>query len=279
MSAARAVASYTPRAAAAPLEDRAPAVDRATLTRRDGRCLDQLRPVYLTVGSVTQAAGSAFIELDGTKVLCAVHEPSASSQDLRQYSATGTMRCDFKFAPFCETGPRREMRHGDDEKDLSRMVEQALSRAVRFELYPKSVINVHVLVLQAQGSVLAAAITCASVALVHAGIECFDLVASCEAARVGGHLLLDPSGEEFAAADSRMTLAYMPNADQVTHVTQSGRLQGAQSTDMIDMCVGGCRMLFQIMRKGLLRRAGLDRASTDAAKGGEQVTEDRVGDP
>ena len=76
-----------------------------------------------------------------------------------------------------------------------------------------------------------------------------------------------------------MTLAYMPNADQVTHVTQSGRLQGAQSTDMIDMCVGGCRMLFQIMRKGLLRRAGLDRASMDAAKGAEQVAEDRVGDP
>ena len=250
---ARAVSSYTPRPVSAPAgAEPAPAVDAATLTRRDGRCLDQFRPIYLTVGSVTQAAGSAFIELDGTKVLCAVHEPSASSKDLRQYSATGTMRCDFKFAPFCGPGARREVRHSDDEKDFSRMVEQALSRSVRFELYPKSVINVHVLVLQARGSVLAAAITCASVALVHAGIECFDLVAACETARVGGHLLLDPSGEEFAAADSRMTLAYMPNADQVTHVTQAGRLQGAQSIDMIDMCVGGCRTLFQIMRRGLM---------------------------
>ena len=294
-SSARAVSSYAPRpsrtAGGGPASGSASgsaAVDGATLLRRDGRCLDQFRSVYLSVGSVSTAAGSAFLELDGTKVLCAVHEPSASSADLREYSATGAMRCDLKFAPFCGPGPRREVRHGDDEKDLSRMVEQALSRSVRFELYPKSVINVHVLVLQARGSVLAAAITCASVALVHAGIECVDLVAACEAARVGEHLLLDPSGEEFAASDSRMTLAYMPNADQVTHVTQAGRLQGAQSTDMIDMCVGGCRTLFQIMRKGLLgemaRAVEEVAAAAAAAEGGPMDVEgeeegDRPGDP
>ena len=155
-----------------------PLVHRGTRTRRDGRALDQFRPVYLTSGSITQAAGSAYIEMEGTKVLCAVHEPSASSKDLRQYSEVGALRCDFKYAPFAEPGARREFRQGTDEKDLSRMVEQALAASVRLELYPKSVINIHVLVLQAQGAVLAAAITCASVALADAGIECFDLVAS-----------------------------------------------------------------------------------------------------
>ena len=241
------------KARSSPQQGKRLLVDRDTLTRLDGRCLDQFRPIYLTVGSVTQAAGSAYIELDGTKVLCSVHEPSASSKDLREYSEVGKMRCDFKFAPFCEPGARREVRHGDDEKDFSRMIEQALSRSIRLELYPKSVINIHVLVLQAMGSVLASAITCASLALAHAGIQCFDLVAACEAVRLGDDLLLDPSSSEAAAADSSMTLAYMPNLDQVTHVTQNGRVLGVQSTDMIDLCVGGCSTLFQVMRKGLVR--------------------------
>ena len=84
--------------------------------------------------------------------------------------------------------------------------------------------------------------------------------------RIGDNLLLDPSGEEFAAADSSMTLAYMPNADLVTHVTQKGRLLGAQSTDMVDICVGGCNTLFQIMRNGLLRNGGGEREE-DAGEG------------
>ena len=68
------------------------------------------------------------------------------------------------------------------------MVEQALSRGLRFELYPVGHQRSRA-GAAGTGRRLAAAITCASVALVHAGIECFDLVASCEAARVGGHLL------------------------------------------------------------------------------------------
>lgn len=43
----------------------------------------------------------------------------------------------------------------------------------------KSVVGVHVMVLQADGGELAVATTCASMALADAGIELYDLVASC----------------------------------------------------------------------------------------------------
>ena len=255
MSTARDIQSYHPQTCAPSTDTTptplAPHVHPTTLSRRDNRTLDQFRPIYMTVGSVTQAAGSAYVEFHNTKVLCSVHEPSAASNDLRQYSEVGTVRCDFKFAPFSMVGARREFRQGTDEKDLSRMVEQAIARSVRLDLYPKSVINLHVLVIQAKGGVLAAAISCASVALAHAGIECYDLVAACAAVRVEDHLALDPSDEEDNASDANMTLAYMPNLDKITHVTQTGRLLGVQSTDAIDLCVGGCKTLSRLQRRCL----------------------------
>jgi exosome complex component MTR3 len=249
MSRARDITSYFP--ATTTTTNTTTTTTVPLLPRHDSRSLDQFRPVYMTVGSVTQAAGSAYIEFHDTKVLCSVHEPSASSRDLREYSEVGMVRCDFKFAPFSTTGARREFRQGSDEKDLSRMLEQAIARSVRLDLYPKSVINIHVLVIQAHGGVLAAAISCASVALAHAGIECYDLVAACAAVRIDDVLALDPSNDETIGGDATMTLAYMPNLDKITHVTQTGRLVGVQSTDAIDLCVGGCKTLSKLMRRCL----------------------------
>ena len=201
--------------------------------------------------SLVSTENETYVEFHDTKVLCSVHEPSASSNDLRHYSEVGTVRCDFKFAPFSTVGARREFRQGSDEKDLSRMVEQAIARSVRLDLYPKSVINLHILVLQAHGGVLAAAISCASVALAHAGIECYDLVAACAAVRIDDLLALDPSSDETIAGDANMTLAYMPNLNKITHVTQTGRLIGVQSTDAIDLTVGGCKTLSKLMHRCL----------------------------
>jgi exosome complex component MTR3 len=43
-------------------------------------------------------------------------------------------------------------------------------------LYPKSQIDVHVIVLEDAGSVLAAALTCAGLALADASIHMFDVI-------------------------------------------------------------------------------------------------------
>jgi exosome complex component MTR3 len=256
MSRARDITSYRPQPCANPnATPPPPLVNPNTNIRLDNRTLDQFRPIYMTVGSVTQAAGSAYVEFDGTKVLCSVHEPSASSKDLREYSEVGVVKCDFKFAPFSSSGDRRELRQSSEEKDYSRMLENSIARSIRLELYPKSVINIHVLVIQSCGGVLAAAITCASIALAHAGIECYDMVAACSAVRLGDVLALDPSEVESVGGNANMTLAYMPNLDKITHVTQAGRLIGVQSTDSIDLCVGGCKTLFKMMKQCLLTDA------------------------
>ena len=63
------------------------------------------------------------------------------------------------------------------EKEFSRLLEQALGPAILFNL-PQSFIDIYVTVLEADGiaSSLALAITCASMALIDAGVEMYDIV-------------------------------------------------------------------------------------------------------
>ena len=73
---------------------------------------------------------------------------------------------------------------GAEERELSQALMQALRGAVLTETFPKSFVDVYVLVLQADAGELPAAVMAASLALAHAGVACRDLVTACTVVRV-----------------------------------------------------------------------------------------------
>ena len=96
------------------------------------------------------------------------------------------------------------------------------------------------------GSCIAAAITAASVALAHAGIEMLDLVAGCSASYIQtgssstsissgagtasesiAQIFMDADLEEEKYEQGAIVLAYMPSLNEVTHVLQSGKADGS----------------------------------------------------
>lgn len=97
-----------------------------------------------------------------------------------EFSEKGRVECSFKWAPFA-CPQRKKPQPDEEEEDLSLQLTRALSMCVRLEKYPKSTVDVYCLVLQDDGGAFAAAICAGSLALADAGIECFDLVASCQA--------------------------------------------------------------------------------------------------
>ena len=133
----------------------------------------------MAVDVTTQANGSAVVELGGTKVLASVHGPRGAAN--LDFSESAVLSCEVKFATFASP-TRRDHMQDDEERKLSLTLQAALAPAVRLAKYPKSSIEISVLVIQAAGSALAAAVTCASLALAAAGIEMFDLVTCCSAA-------------------------------------------------------------------------------------------------
>lgn len=66
----------------------------------------------------------------------------------------------------------------------------------------KSVVDIHVMVLQADGGELAVATTCASMALADAGIELYDLVTSCSVGYSGTQVTFFYKRQAITVADT-----------------------------------------------------------------------------
>ncbi|XP_013926746.1 PREDICTED: exosome complex component MTR3 [Thamnophis sirtalis] len=141
-----------------------------------------LQPLFARVGLLSQAKGSAYVELDGgTKVLCSVAGPREVGGGGGPSGAPSEQRvrlvCDFRRAPFSGRGARS--RPGEKEPELALAMQEALEPAVRVARYPRAQLEVSALLLQDGGSSLAAALCAAGLALADAGIELYDLVAAC----------------------------------------------------------------------------------------------------
>ncbi|KAI4466531.1 exosome complex component [Holotrichia oblita] len=139
---------------------------------------------------VSQAKGSAYIEIGKTKVVVSVFDPR-EIPNKNEYSLNGELYCEFKFAPF--SCPKRRMHQQDaEEKQNSIVMKQALEPAVCRHEFPNFQVDVYALVLENDGSALSAAITCAGLALAQAGIPMFDIITSVTIGIQGDLKLLDP---------------------------------------------------------------------------------------
>ncbi|XP_030830541.1 exosome complex component MTR3-like [Strongylocentrotus purpuratus] len=220
--------------------------------RQDGRSPLEIRPIFLKAGAVSQAKGSCYMEMKNTKVICAVYGPrEVPRRD--GFVINGQLRCEFKFATFAS-----EVRHGHltshTEKDLALQVQQALEPAVCLHKIPKSQVDIFITVLENDGSVLSAAITCASIAVANAGIEMYDLVIGSSLRQTGETLLLDPTAfDETAESESTddtqaiVTVGFLPSLKQVSCSVQQGQLQCEDSIKALQQCIDVCERYYQVV--------------------------------
>lgn len=122
--------------------------------RQDGRRANELRRVRCKLGVFTEPDGSAYLEQGLTKVLAAVYGPhqvrGGSNRAKAQHDAA-LVNCQFSMAVF-STGERKRRPRGDRKSsEISIQLRQALTAAIKTELYPWSQIDIYVEVLHADG--------------------------------------------------------------------------------------------------------------------------------
>lgn len=216
-----------------------------------------LRPTTAALGIVTQAAGSASLECGATKVVASVYGP----QELHTGSTTtekGVLRCEARFAPFAKKGRYEDLTGRpedslEEELWLSEAVEKAVLPSVRLSTFPKSSVKVVVYVLEDGGGAVAAAITCASLALADSGIELCDLVAGCSVAvDEEGNLSLDPTLEGIQKSKSVLTLGVMVHKQKVTQFLAEGALTFGKIGEATSLGYAGCSKVAALMRDTLV---------------------------
>src|ERR687886_1001301 len=221
--------------------------------RTDGRTIDELREVKITVGTVKNADGSAFIEFGKNKILAAVYGPREVHPKHMALPDRCVLRCRYHMSPF-STDTRKNPAPSRREVEISKVMRESLEPALILEDYPRAAIDVFVEILQADGGSRCAGITAASIALADAGINMRDIVSACAAGKIDDTIVLDINDIEDKEGIADMPVAYMPHLEQVTLLQLDGILSQEQFNECIDKAIKGCEIVYEIQRQALMQK-------------------------
>ncbi|KUO41436.1 MAG: exonuclease [Candidatus Hadarchaeum yellowstonense] len=218
--------------------------------RLDGRAPDELRPLKIKAGVLERADGSAYVELGNNKVFAAVYGPREMHPRHDQQPDAAVLRCRYSMAPFSVEDRKKP---GPDRRsmEISKVTKEALEPVLFLELYPRSVIDVFIEVLQADAGTRTAGINAAAVALADAGVPMRDLVSSVAVGKVEDTIVLDLIKEEDQFGTTDMPVAIIPRKKAITLLQMDGHFTKEEFKQALDLAFRGCEKIYEVQRQAL----------------------------
>ena len=204
--------------------------------RLDGRLPDEMRPVDIKVGVLSNADGSALVSYGKTKVIAAVYGPREPPQRYTLLPDRASLFVRYHMAPF-STEERKSPAPTRREIELSKVIREALEPVVLTELFPRTAIEVYVEVLQSDGGTRTASITAASVALADAGIPMRALVGGVAIGKVDNVVVLDLNEVEDNFGEADMPIAAAPDIGLITLFQLNGVMTMEEVQRGVDMAL------------------------------------------
>jgi exosome complex component RRP41 len=218
--------------------------------RLDGRKLDELRPVKLEVGVISNADGSAYIEHGKNKILAGVYGPREVHPKHLALPDRTVLKCRYHMAPF-SVQERKSPAPSRREIELSKVIRESLEPAIFMEYYPRTMIDVFIEVLQADGGTRCASITAAALALADSGIPMRDLVVACAAGKFEDKVVLDLMDTEDKVGSADVPVALMPNLNAVTLLQMDGQLSTDEFESAVNLALDGCKQIYVLQKEAL----------------------------
>ena len=218
--------------------------------RVDGRKLDELRPIKLTVDAVNNADGSAYIEQGKNKIVAAVYGPRETHPRHLAEPDRAILRCRYHMAPF-SVEERKSPAPSRREMELSKVIREALEPTIFLEQYPRTSIDLFIEVLQADGGTRCASVTAASLALADAGIPMRDLVVACASGKVDGKIVLDLNDIEDKEGEADVPVSLMPNLDVITLLQMDGMLTPKEFEEALSLAIDGSNRIYALQKEAL----------------------------
>ena len=218
--------------------------------RLDGRKFDELRPLKLEVGVISNADGSAYIEHGKNKILAGVYGPREVHPKHLALPDRTVVKCRYHMAPF-SVQERKSPAPSRREVELSKVIRESLEPAIFIEYYPRTMIDIFVEVLQADGGTRCASITAAALALADSGIPMRDLVVACAAGKVEDKIVLDLMDTEDKLGAADVPVALMPNLNAVTLLQMDGILSADEFESAVNLAIDGCKQIYSMQKEAL----------------------------
>jgi ribonuclease PH len=190
-------------------------------------------------------------------------------------TASGSLDCLVQYAPFATrrtangAGPSPNpppsssfSGPSDDEREASRQTALALRPAVLLDRFPKALVDVHIVVLEAGGGELCAGLLASSLALAHAGVDLADVCAAASVCALAAQqqqpqqqpkrrLVVDPTSAELRAASHSTLVCMLPRRGVLTLTAHEGEAAADDLLASLRLGMDACATVAEQMRKVL----------------------------
>ncbi|EFY87340.1 exosome complex exonuclease RRP41 [Metarhizium acridum CQMa 102] len=258
------------------------------LLRVDGRRWNELRRLHAQIRTQDAADGSSYFEMGHTKVMCVVTGPSEQQQAQVQAQRRGAQASgrdaasiivNVVIAGFSSVDRKkrgrndkeggREIEHraltwrgyGRRTQEIEITIAKALSSTVHTHLFPHSSITVSLHVLSQDGSLLAALINAATLAVIDAGIPMTDYIAACTAGSTSSYAAGDDSADPLLDLNNQeeqelpfLTVASLGDSDRVVALVCESRVQVSRLEGMLVVGLDGCKQVKMFLDKTIKDR-------------------------
>ncbi|XP_045540312.1 uncharacterized protein LOC106718651 [Papilio machaon] len=258
---------------------------------KDEQSVDEAQRVckfFAETDTISQAKGSAYVEIKNTKVVCSVFDPREIPHQ-NEFSHLGQIYCEVKFAPFSCSSQRRPPAPDAEDKALSEALRQAIEPAVCRHLFPNYQIDVFVYIIENDGSCLAAAINAAGLALTDAAVPMYDLITASSMAILDDKMFVVPNEEEEELAlkspESKdinhgvMTLSMLSELSQITSFIQIGSLETDCVIKAMDILEKECKELVpniqKIVVRNVIKNVKRQQILQESAKEMEEILDEK----
>ncbi|MAG38444.1 exosome complex exonuclease Rrp41 [Candidatus Pacearchaeota archaeon] len=222
--------------------------------RADGRKAEDARPMTAKVGVIPNADGSAMFAFGDTVAIAAVYGPRKLHPQHMQNPTKAVLRCNYDLLSF-SVGDRKRPGPNRRAQEISKAIEWALSPVVDLSLFPNTVIDVQIYILQADAGTRTAGINAASMALAQAGIPMTDLVCSIAVGKNDTNLIVDLSkGEEDFEEGEGATdfaVAKPANSSSFSLMQMDGKISPELVPEATKLASKVCEEIYEIQKKTL----------------------------
>ncbi|KAI9784201.1 MAG: Exosome non-catalytic core component [Peltula sp. TS41687] len=223
------------------------------LLRLDGRRWNELRRLHGQVSTQAAADGSSYLEMGNTKVICTVAGP-AEGRRTGGGGGEAEVRVEIGIAGFSGTDRKKRGRGDKRISEMQSTIANACSSNLFTHLYPHSTISITLHVLSQDGSVLAACLNAATLALIDAGIPMSDYIVACTAGSTSSYAsndenadpLLDLNGLEEQELPF-LTVGTLGAGERISVLVMESRMQLNRLEPLMAVAVDGCKQVREIL--------------------------------
>ncbi len=223
------------------------------MTRKDGRKLNEMRPITAKAGVIKNADGSAMFQIGNTIAYAAVYGPRELYPKFLQDPTKGILRCKYNMMPFSGSGDRVKPGPSRRSTEISLVTEKALSPVLNLEEFPNAVVDVFIELPQTDAGTRCAGICAAAIALADAGIAMRDMVSAVSVGKVNEKIMVDlnydEESEEGEVAD--IPVAYMPKSDKITLLQMDGEITKDELIKALNLGKEAAKQIYEIQKATL----------------------------